>query len=79
MGSSKKVSGPMVLVAALTNGHKRSNGLGGRVKAMAGRLGFDGSDGVTGNLERAGEILSAAAVAIAVLARVRSESNGGGE
>jgi hypothetical protein len=76
---AKKVSGPMVLVAALGNGRKHSRGLTDRARSIAGRLGMDGSDGMTGTMERAGEILSAAAMVIAVAARLRSDSNGDDE
>lgn len=77
MAHKRKVSGPMVLVASLGSNGRRSRGLADRARGVVGRFGSNGSDGLPGTLERAGELLSAAAVAVAVVARLRSESNGG--
>ena len=76
-----RLSGPMVLVAALGSSvGKRSGGLAGSLAERArSAVGLDGkeSDGFPGVMERAGELISAAAVAVAILARLRAESNGG--
>jgi len=83
MAKTSRVSGPMVLVAGLADRRRQSRGLVGSVAAgarsLSGRFGSNGSGGTPEFLERAGEVLSAAAVALAVVARLRSEANGGGE
>jgi hypothetical protein len=75
-----RLSGPMVLVASLgSGGGKRSRGLAGNVaERVRSAVALDGN-GFPGAMERAGELISAAAVAVAILARLRSESHSNGD
>jgi hypothetical protein len=85
MAKTKKLSGPMVLVASLSgrNGHGRGR-MGRAVGAIEDRaqsLGLDvkAPKSAPEALELAGAVVSAAAFAVALVARARSSSNGIGD